>query len=131
MNSVIQHTVLLPATAEDLFAMYLDPALHAEITGAPADITPNAGAAFSAFDGGLTGRIRCVIAPRLIVQTWRSSNFYDEDPDSTLILCFSQQAEQGRIDLIHLDVPDQDFQGVNEGWELFYWQPWREYLARR
>jgi hypothetical protein len=27
-------------------------------------------------------------------------------------------------------VADQDFQGVNEGWEKYYWKPWREYLQK-
>lgn len=131
MRSVIKQTVLLPATAENLFRMYLDPLLHAGITGAPATISPETGTSFEAFGGSLTGTMLSVAAPRLIVQSWRSENFFDEDADSTLILSFSDQGGEGRIDLVHLDVPEQDFQGVTDGWELYYWAPWREYLARR
>jgi len=57
--------------------------------------------------------------------------FKPDDPDSTLILCFTAQGKEGRIDLVHLDVPDQDFEGVNNGWESYYWTPWRKYLERR
>ena len=46
--------VELPATPEKLFDMYLDPRQHAAITGAPVQIGPESGAAFSAFDGVLT-----------------------------------------------------------------------------
>lgn len=60
---------------------------------------------------------------------WRSINFKTDDPDSTLILCFTPEEKEGRIDLIHLDVPDQDYQGVTQGWEKYYWEPWRAYLA--
>jgi activator of HSP90 ATPase len=131
MRSVIQQTVLLPAPAEDLFAMYLDAALHEAITGAPVTISDQPGSPFAAFGGQLRGTTLCVVAPKLIVQSWRSENFFDEDADSTLILGFSRQGDQGRIDLIHLDVPEQDFQGVTDGWEHYYWAPWREFLARR
>jgi activator of HSP90 ATPase len=131
MRRVIQQTVLLPASAEDLFAMYLDPLLHADITGAPVTIGPEPGAPFAAFGGSLSGTMLCVVAPRLIVQAWRSENFFDEDPDSTLMLSFGQQGSEGRIDLVHLDVPEQDVSGVSEGWPLYYWEPWRAYLARR
>jgi hypothetical protein len=62
------------------------------------------------------------------VQSWRSLNFNDEDPDSTLILSFEERGEEGRIDLVHVDVPDGDYAGVTDGWEKFYWGPWREYL---
>lgn len=70
------------------------------------------------------------IPSRLIVQSWRSTNFNSDDPDSTLILNFVPEGRGGRIDLIHLDVPDVDFQGVTEGWEKFYWTPWRKYLGQ-
>ena len=131
MRSVIQQTVLLPASPEALFDMYIDPAKHAAITGAQVTISAQPGTPFAAFDGGLSGTTLCVAAPRLIVQSWRSGNFLDTDPDSTLILSFSAHGGQGRIELIHLDVPEQDFQGVTEGWELDHWTPWRDQLARR
>ena len=70
-----------------------------------------------------------MVAPRLVVQSWRSTNFLDTDPDSTLILSFVPEGKNGRIDLIHLDVPEQDYEGVREGWETYYWEPWREYLT--
>ena len=42
--------------------------------------------------------------------------FNDNDPDSTLILTFTPVGAEGRIDLVHLDVPIHDHQGVTEGW---------------
>lgn len=130
MRSVIQQSIVLPARAETLFASYLDPETHAAITGSPVQIAAQPGAEFSAFGGALSGQILTLVAPRLIVQSWRSTPFKDSDPDSTLLLSFSDEGSgQGRIDLIHLDVPDHDNQGVTQGWEKFYWTPWRAYLA--
>jgi hypothetical protein len=93
-------------------------------------ISPAPGSPFAAFGGSLSGTTLCVVAPHLIAQSWRSTNFLDDDPDSTLILSFSPDGGQGRIDLIHIDVPEQDFQGVTDGWELYYWASWRALLAR-
>ena len=129
MRNVIRQSVVLPASAEKLFEMYLNPSTHRAITGAPADINDKRGFEFKAFDGALTGTILEVIKPRLIIQSWRSVNFMADDPDSTLILCFTSEGDEGRIDLIHLDVPDQDYDGVDQGWEKYYWTPWRTYLA--
>ena len=128
---VIKQTVSLPARAESLYTMYMDAALHAEITGGAAVVSASPGSAFSAFDGTLRGTTRAVVPPRLIVQAWRSKKFHDTDPDSTLILAFSADGDDGRIDLVHLDVPDHDYHGVNDGWEIYYWTPWRAYLARQ
>ena len=65
------------------------------------------------------------------MQSWRSTNFATDDPDSTLVLLFAPVAGGGRIDLVHVDVPEQDYQGVTQGWEKFYWTPWRRYLEQR
>ncbi len=129
MRNIICQRVVLPAPAATLFEMYLNPAIHQAITGAPVDIGDERGSNFKAFDGALTGTTLEVVKPRLIVQSWRSINFKNEDPDSTLILCFTPEENEGRIDLIHLDVPDQDYDGVTQGWEKHYWAPWRAYLA--
>ena len=73
-----------------------------------------------------------MIKPRLIVQSWRSVNFADDDPDSTLILTFTPEEDgDGRIDLLHLDVPENDFQGVSGGWESRYFTPWLSYLQNK
>ncbi len=130
MRNVIRQTIVLPASADTLFGMYLNPSTHQAITGASVRIGNERGSEFKAFDGALTGMILEVIKPRLIVKSWRSNKFKAEDPDSTLILSFTQEGDKGRIDLIHLDVPDHDYDGVNQGWEKYYWAPWRTYLAR-
>lgn len=131
MRSIIYQAVTLPACAEALFDMYLAPATHAAITGQPVTIGTDSGAEFRAFGDMLSGTMLQVVRPRLIVQSWRSMNFDDADDDSTLILSFSDQGDEGRIDLIHLDVPAGDYDGVTEGWGKFYWTPWREYLETR
>jgi activator of HSP90 ATPase len=130
MRSIIQQSVILAAPAQSLYAMYLDPVTHAAITGAPVMIGTTPGTPFRAFDGSLSGHMLTVVEPRLIVQSWRSVHFNDSDPDSTLILTFTPEGEAGRVDLVHLDVPSQDYLGVTNGWETHYWTPWRHYLAR-
>ena len=71
------------------------------------------------------------IPGELIVQRWRSMNFKKGDPDSILVLSFSQQGKQGRIDLVHINVPTQDYKGVTNGWRKYYWVPLRGYLKKR
>jgi activator of HSP90 ATPase len=129
-RSMISQSIVLAAPAAALYETYMDPVRHAELTGAPVVIGSEPGAAFRAFDGAITGTTLCVRPPLLVVQSWRSIHFHDTDPDSTLILAFVPQAGDGRIELVHLDVPEQDYQGVSAGWENFYWAPWRRLLSR-
>ena len=118
----------LPAPAERLFDMYLDPAAHAAFTGSEVTIDQQPGSPFSAFDGMLSGKMLHVDPRRLIVQTWRSANWDPDDIDSVLTLSFWPEGDSGRIELTHLNVPEADFAGVSHGWEKFYWTPWREFL---
>ncbi|MEM8944203.1 MAG: SRPBCC domain-containing protein [Planctomycetota bacterium] len=129
MRTFITDSVVLPADAERLFAMYLDPVVHAGFTGHPVTIGSQAGAKFKAFGGQLSGEVLRVVTPQLIVQSWRSTNFSADDPDSTLILMFCADVTGGRIELTHLDVPDHELQDVSDGWRRHYWEPWREFLS--
>jgi hypothetical protein len=131
MRKTIQQTIVLPARAEALYAAYLDPIEHSRIAGGPVTVGAEAGAAFAAFDGAISGTTLAVVPASLVVQSWRSMHFKPEDPDSTVILSFTPLGAEARIDLVHLDVPEQDFQGVTDGWDKFYWTPWRQLLAGR
>jgi uncharacterized protein YndB with AHSA1/START domain len=129
MPRTIAMAVRLPCAAAKLYRMYLDPKLHAAFTGAPVKIAARAGAPFVAFGGAITGTILQVIPNRLIVQSWRSSNFLRRDLDSTLVLSFWPEETGGRIELTHANVSDSDFAGVSEGWSHYYWIPWRKFLG--
>ena len=67
MRNVIRQSVLLPASAEMLFEMYLNPSTHQAITGAHVEIGDKRGSEFKAFGGALTGTILEVIRPRLMI----------------------------------------------------------------
>jgi activator of HSP90 ATPase len=131
MPRTILQAVHLPAPPARLYAQYLNSSTHATITGAQARVTAKPGSAFSAFGGTLSGRILHLVSRRLIVQAWRASHWPKSDVDSTLILSFHPEKGGGRIELTHVDVPEHDFAGVSEGWEKYYWAPWRAYLSRR
>ena len=117
------------ALPERLFDMYLDSRSHSGFTGAPVVVEPRAGAAFLAFDGMLSGTILHLEPKRLIVQTWRSRNWPSDAIDSVLVLSFWPHLEGACIELVHVNLPDEDFAGVSQGWEKYYWTPWRAYLT--
>lgn len=118
----------LPAAPDRLFDMYLDADVHAAFTGSPVTIEPVPGSSFLAFDGMLSGAMLHVEPKRLIVQTWRSGNWPADAIDSVLTLSFWPDGKGARIELVHVNIPDDDFAGVSQGWEKYYWAPWRAYL---
>ena len=130
MPKVVKQSVTLPASAKDLYAQYLSARSHRAITGGKVVISSRPGSKFSAFNGMLRGRTLYTVPGRLIVQAWRSAGWKKGDLDSTLILRFTPRGRSGRIDLVHANVPDHDYRGVNKGWSKYYWGPWRRYLTK-
>ena len=48
--------------------------------------------------------------------------------DSVLTLTFWPEKDGARIELVHINVAEEDFAGVSQGWEKYYWTPWRAHL---
>ena len=128
MTAPIIQKARFKAPAKRLYAIYTDPVLHSEVTGAKAVISTTAGAPFSAFDGELRGVTLFALSGRLFVQRWRSNAWPKADGDSILSLTFSDAAGEGVIELAHLNVPIHQ-QGVKQGWQEYYWKPLRAWLA--
>ena len=120
------------ATPAKLYELFMDSAKHAAATGAPARISRKPGGKWTAFGGILLGKNLVLIPNRMIVQTWRSSEWKKADPDSILVVTFEKSAEGGaKADLVHVGVPEYDHAGVTQGWVKYYWEPWKEFLASR
>lgn len=109
MNRIIILAASFPAPPERLYEMYLDPWAHAEITGQSVTIAATPGAPFSAFGRILTGSMLHVEPKRLIVQRWRSGNWPASASYSVLVLSFVPNAAGGRIELVHVGVPEEEF----------------------
>ena len=120
------------ATPAKLYELFMDSAKHAAATGAPARISRKPGGKWTAFGGILLGKNLVLIPNRMIVQTWRSSEWKKADPDSILVVTFEKSADGGsKVDLVHVGVPEHDHAGVTQGWVKYYWEPWKEFLASR
>jgi hypothetical protein len=68
MPSLVKQSVTMPASAKELFDMYLSARAHAAITGQPVTIGRKPGAKFSAFGGALSGTMIATVPNRLIVR---------------------------------------------------------------
>jgi activator of HSP90 ATPase len=130
MSKTIEQSVHFRASAKKLYDIYMDPKRHGAFTGGKVVISAKTGAKFSAFDGMLSGSTLLSVPGKLVVQRWRGTHWKKKDLDSVLILSFVQDGKRGRIDLVHVGVPDHDFDGVTAGWKKFYWKPLAAYLGR-
>ena len=131
MTDTIQQSEEFEASPQALYDLYMNSAKHTRATGAPAKISAKVGGAFTAHGGALSGKNLALVPGKMVVQLWRSVSFRKSDPDSILVLTFRKTAAGARVDLVHVNVPEQDHKGVTNGWPKYYWNPWRAYLAAK
>lgn len=130
MARTITQTIRFPkATAAALWALYMDSRKHSTALGSPAKMSSKVGARFSAWDGYITGTNLAVMPKRMVVQSWRASDWGAEDDDSTLILAFRDVKGGAEVDMVHSGVPDDEADALDQGWVDNYWTPWKRVLG--
>ena len=132
MKTLTQKIVFKNQRVPDLYAMYLNSKEHTNLTGNnTAKISTKEGAKFSIYEGYSWGKNLQLVTNKLIVQSWRSSDWKKSDVDSTLILSFEQIGNDGILTMIHANVPDNQVASLKKGWNDFYWTPWKKYLSTK
>jgi activator of HSP90 ATPase len=128
----IELSDIIPATPEQIYAAWLDPAEHEAMTGGEATMErPEAGAVFSAGDGYIWGKNLELEPHRRIVQSWRTSEFPDDAPDSRLEILLDDAPEGTRVTLIHSEIPEGQGAQYEGGWRDYYFTPMKKHFASR
>lgn len=129
MSSTIHQEVVFPTSPQRVYEALTDSKQFSAVTGAPAEIGREAGAAFSCFGGMITGRHVELLPNQRIVQAWRAGN-WDESVYS--IVRFDLQAQGAETLLIfeHTGFPVEHLEHLASGWQKMYWDNLEKYLAQ-
>ena len=95
---------------------------------APASVSQEAGGAFTAFGGYVTGRQIELVPGQRIVQAWRAGSW---DPGVYSIARF-ELVEQGtatKLVFDHTGCPSGEAAHLAEGWKGNYWEPLAKFLG--
>ena len=113
---------------ERIYQILLDSKQFAAFTGMAAEIDPKSGGAFSMFGGMILGRNVELIANQRIVQAWRPASW---DPGVYSIVRFELKPDGPGTTVIldHTGFPEGDFDHLDPGWKMRYWDPLRKYLS--
>lgn len=123
-------TEIFPVKAAKLYKAWLDSRMHSQMTGGTAVIDPAVGGAFTAWDGYIQGKTVRLEPDRLIVQSWRTDEFPEGVPDSTITLQFEQLEKGARLTLEHVKIPDGQGEEYKTGWLEYYFKPMMRYFSR-
>ena len=130
MPESLELSIVLPVTAEEIFTAWLDSHIHGLLTGSPAQIDPQIGGVFTAWDGYIQGRTLDLIRNQRIVQSWRTSDFPTEAPDSILEIQIESIPDGARLTLVHKNIPDGQSGEYEQGWLDYYFAPMQAYYSQ-
>jgi len=123
-------TVTLPGNPKDIFNAWLSSKGHSQMTGSLAEVDAEIGGNFKAWDGYIWGKTLETEPNHRILQTWRTSEFPDDSPDSRVELLLEEVTDGTKITLMHTEIPDGQGDGYKQGWEDFYFTPMRAYFSK-
>jgi activator of HSP90 ATPase len=124
-------TAVVPASPQEVYDAWLDSRAHSAMTGGKARVSAKPGAAFTAWDGYISGRNVTLEPGRRIMQTWRTTKFAKADPDSEIEVLLAAVEGGTRLTLHHTNVPDGHTSYRDGGWQENYFAPMKEYFAER
>lgn len=108
---------IIPAEPEILY-----PALTNEYTiqlwtGDEAEMSTEIGSEFSLWDGSIVGKNLAFAPNKLIQQEWY---FGEQDEQSIVTIKLHVHPKGTSVELLHTNIPDEDFEDICEGWDDAY-----------
>ena len=110
----------LDAFAEDVYTALTNPLTIELWTGSPAVMSTEPGSEFSLWDGDITGTNIEFIPNEKIVQHW---DFGEDSTESMVTITLQQVGKQTKVELLHINIPDEAFENILDCWDNFYFKP--------
>jgi activator of HSP90 ATPase len=128
MTDTIKVSTVFPVNAKRLYEAWLDSKEHTDFTGSKATINPSIGGAYTAWDKYISGKTLVLQPYSRIVQSWRTTEFHDSYPDSTVEVFFEKSDNGTKLTIVHSNIPNGDGKKYEDGWKEFYIKPMKEYF---
>jgi len=123
-------STVLPASAERIYEAWLNSNEHAAFIGSSAEIDAAVGGRFSMWDGYIEGVNEQLEPNHRIVQSWRTTEFPPDSPDSRLEIVLEEGEAGTRLTLHHTELPEGQGEQYRDGWEEHYFEGMREYFSQ-
>ncbi|MDX5320732.1 MAG: SRPBCC domain-containing protein [Bacteroidota bacterium] len=127
MKEQFELKIALPVSPEKVYSTWLSSEGHTAMTGSEAHCSDRVGDYFNAWEGYIEGRNLELLENQRILQSWRSSEFSEEDEDSLLEIELSAIPEGCELKLKHSNIPEGQTLYI-QGWEEYYFQPMLQYF---
>ena len=108
---------IIPATPEEVYMSLTNPFTIELWSGYPAKMNDKPNTEFSLWEGDITGKNIEFELNKKIVQEWY---FGDQTQQSLVTIKLFENKKGTQIELIHTNIPDEDYNNIIEGWKEYY-----------
>lgn len=126
----ISQRVHFEAKPHAVYEALMDAKKHAQFTGGKVTLSRKVGGSFTAYDGYAEGKNIELEKDKLIVQSWRASDWPEghysrvtfsmkKSPSGGTMLAFKQE-----------NVPADKAKDIEQGWKDYYWAPLKQMLEK-
>lgn len=116
---------IIPAPPEEVYAALTNPLSIKLWTGEEAEMNTEPGSEFSLWEGSITGKNLEFEPNKKIVQQWY---FGGQKPDSIVTIKLHEHKHGTSAELIHTNIPDEDFENIKGGWIHAYFAGLEEFF---
>jgi len=128
-NESILISEVIPATPQRIFSAWMDSAEHSAFTGDEAIVIPEVGGEHQSAGGYIKGRTLELNEGSRIVQSWRTTEFPPESPDSRVEITLEPTLGGTLVTLLHTDIPVGQGDRYRQGWNEYYLSRLKTYFA--
>ena len=114
----IEQTYLINASPAQVWQALTEDVVIQKWSAAAAAFVPQAGMDYSLWDGTIVGKIVEVVTNKKLVQTWKPNDWTIDN--SVVTFTLTPVGKKTRVDLLHENVEEFDYEGTSEGWDLYY-----------
>jgi len=126
--TALHYDIDFKASPQRFCQAIMDAKQFAAFSGMPAEIDAKPGGAFTLFGGMIVGRTIELVENERIVQAWRPTHW---DGGVYSLIHFELKPRGGEMTLAfdHTGFPAGDYDSLDEGWHIHYWEPLRKSLV--
>ena len=128
-NESILISEVIPATPQRIFSAWMDSAEHSAFTGDEATVVAEVGGEHRAAGGYIQGRTLELNEGSRIVQSWRTTEFPPESPDSRVEITLEPTLGGTLVTLLHTDIPVGQGDRYRQGWNEYYLSRLKSYFS--
>ncbi|MBL7857743.1 MAG: SRPBCC domain-containing protein [Cyclobacteriaceae bacterium] len=115
---------IISASPEEVYLALTIPTTIQLWSGDHAEMSTEPGSDFSLWDGSIVGKNLEFEENRKIVQQW----YFGDQPDTSIVTIKLHPHAQGTsVELKHINIPDQDFDDIVDGWNTVYFGSLQEF----